>query len=149
MTHTCASLVAENDYAPCGETAGVRLGIPLCDRHYYAMVARARVANVDEEALAAYPGLCYFAHYPDGTVKIGFSRDRDKLAKRFRVLNQREGGGVAPLLLLQGGSAAEAFYQNKFREHWAQGERFYLAPEILEFVEDAGRAGRALPLDET
>ena len=103
------------------------------------MDLRSRTAAVQSakfHGLDKFPGICYIALLPDGSIKIGYSNTEELLEKRFKDLRRDYKAPVIPLATLKGGFVAEAVLHDKFKEHRlpGRGERFAYSPEIAHYV---------------
>lgn len=138
----CCWLDDENE--TCGRRAA-RFGyMPLCDEHrelHRHWPAR-RLWSIAGAAMRYhkmwdYPGLCYFAGLPDGTVKIGFSHTEELVRNRMESLTRQYGAPVIPLHVVPGGFVAEAVMHHAF-DHLrlpGKGERFEFRDELAEYLE--------------
>jgi hypothetical protein len=91
--------------------------------------------------LTAFPGRCYFARLPDGTIKIGYSNTVDLMYRRMRALTREYGAEVELLADLPGGFITEALMHERFWELRipGNGEKFEPSPELLDFIECVAR----------
>lgn len=82
----------------------------------------------------------YFVEGPDGSIKIGHSRNVSRRVKTIQALNP-----TATLLLdLPGGIVAERDLHQRFAKHRLDGEWFRPAPELLALIASHRSTGRAI-----
>lgn len=131
------------DGKTCGKLSGSYYKIALCDDHRLHLrqvVSNAKGSTARQSAkyhpLDQFPGVCYFALFPDATVKIGYSNTVELLRSRFTCFSRETGSHVVPLAVIKGGFVAEAVMHGKFSEHriWTESERFRYCPEIAEYI---------------
>lgn len=93
--------------------------------------------------LDAYPGVCYFALLPGGSIKIGFSHTTELAVKRMKTLTRHLGAPVIPLVFVGGGWVAEAYYHDKFSDLRlpGDGEAFTYGPALAKFISEQRELG--------
>lgn len=131
--------------ACCGLEGEPYISFVVCQEHKSLFAARQAVwrqSTARQSAqyfdLSEFPGFCYFALRPDGTVKIGYSNTDVLLRERFRTLSRELDGPVIPLAVIHGGFVAEAVMHDRFREYRiaGTGERFQYSGEMAKFISE-------------
>ena len=124
---------------PCEAAGTPYYNFAVCDEHKASLEWLKRATALQaasQHPLEAFPGVCYIALLPDGTVKIGYSNSDDLYHKRKQSLSREYGAPVVELLKMPGGFVAEAMLHDRFKELRipGPGERFNYSPDIAEFI---------------
>jgi hypothetical protein len=129
----CVKLVGGS---PCGARARVRIGLELCDKHYYDLVAsvmQSQVRNYPDDT--RWPGYVYFASDLEGNIKIGSSATSENLSRRMGGLAQTHGVTYMPVRVYPGGVVLEHVLHSRFREQWRKGELYAATGPVAEYME--------------
>jgi hypothetical protein len=128
----------------CGDVAVTYMNhLHLCETHiistrllFGSTVRTAALQSAKIHPLDSFPGLCYIALLPDGSVKIGYSNTEQTLARRFKQLSWQYKAPVLPLAAIKGGFVAEAVLHDRFAAYRIPGigERFYYSSELAEYI---------------
>jgi hypothetical protein len=128
--------IKEIDGALCGREAKRRVGLWLCDEHYYDFVSGIVKSQFHNYDTATLPGFAYVAARGADVVKIGSSTSARTLAERTRSISRQTGVTHTPIRVYPGGVVAEHEMHSDFRHLWVGGENYRRTGELAEYLEE-------------